>query len=236
MASPVKIPAIVKSVDKHTDTVVSYTFEPQKRVPKFKPGQFLHIALDEYDPSKEWPESRVFSIASSARNRNEIRITVSVVGSFTKRMYNEIEVGSAVWLKLPYGEFTFNTRENNIVLIAGGTGITPYLSFLEDCLLSRCKTNIQLYYGIREEKYFIFDDLLKRCRQELDNFELILYCEMPCNIEHREKQLDINEIHAESTADAVYYISGPFAMVENFRTELKKFSIENERVMVDTWQ
>ena len=39
---------------------------PNGRAPRFRPGQFLHLALDAYDPSGFWPDSRVFSIASRA--------------------------------------------------------------------------------------------------------------------------------------------------------------------------
>ena len=34
-------------------------------VTPFKPGQFLHLALDAFEPGGFWPESRVFSIASA---------------------------------------------------------------------------------------------------------------------------------------------------------------------------
>jgi len=103
--SPVKIEAKVEKISKHTDNVVSYVFTPLKKVPRFKPGQFLHLALDEYDPSSPWPESRVFSIASSSTRRENIEITVSVKGKFTRRIYNEIKSDSIVWLKMPYGDF-----------------------------------------------------------------------------------------------------------------------------------
>ncbi|MGB9599006.1 MAG: hypothetical protein ACPL7I_00520, partial [Myxococcota bacterium] len=87
MPNPVKIRCRVDEVIYHSDSVSSVFLVPDKKIPKFLPGQFLHFTLDEYDPSTGfWPESRVFSIAS-APVENRIRITYSVKGRFTKRMY-----------------------------------------------------------------------------------------------------------------------------------------------------
>ena len=44
----------------------------RRRCPLFKPGQFLHLAIDPYDGAGFWPESRVFSIASSPRDRDRL--------------------------------------------------------------------------------------------------------------------------------------------------------------------
>ena len=122
--------------------------QPQKRCPRFNPGQFLHLALDPYDPSCQWPESRVFSIANSPTRRDKIKITYAVKGKYTSRKYNEIKKYDLVWIKLHYGTFTFDYTAENIVLIAGGTGITPFVSFLEYAIDKNIQLNNWLYYGI----------------------------------------------------------------------------------------
>lgn len=115
MSIPVKIPAKVIFVTKHTSDVCSYVLKPEKICPKFRPGQFLHLAIDTYDPSYPWPESRVFSIANSPTRKETIKITFAVKGRFTKRMYNELKEGDIIWLKLPYGDFTFNDCIENLL-------------------------------------------------------------------------------------------------------------------------
>jgi ferredoxin-NADP reductase len=62
-----KIPCMVRDIADHGERVYTVVLEPSSAVPRFKPGQFLHLALDPYDGSGFWPESRVFSIASSPR-------------------------------------------------------------------------------------------------------------------------------------------------------------------------
>jgi len=134
MASPVKIKAVVSEAVHHTGSVASYRFAPQGRVPKFHAGQFLHLALDDYHPDAPWPESRVFSIASSpAKRQEELSVTLSVKGRFTERIIQTLEKGSECWLKLPYGEFLF-PPDRHLTLVAGGVGITPYLSLMQQML------------------------------------------------------------------------------------------------------
>ena len=88
-------------------------FRPLEKKIKFKPGQFLHLALDEYDPSFPWPESRCFSMQSSPEDE-VIRITFSVKGRYTARMVEELHLGKIVSLKLPYGDLfsrSFSLKE-----------------------------------------------------------------------------------------------------------------------------
>ena len=95
MANPVKIKATVLEVIKHDSVVASYRFEPHGRVPKFRAGQFLHLALDDFNLGEQWPESRVFSIASPPSLRQkELSITVASKGKFTKRIYDTLEEGA----------------------------------------------------------------------------------------------------------------------------------------------
>ena len=98
-------------------------------VPRFKPGQFMHLALDPYEPGGFWPESRVFSIASSPGDRHRLTITYAVKGAFTGRMERELAPGVSVCAKLPYGEFMVDPTRD-AVLFAGGTGITAFAAFL----------------------------------------------------------------------------------------------------------
>ena len=76
----------VEQVVAHGERVYTLTLRPERQVPRFRAGQFLHLALDPYDPSGFWPESRVFSIASSPEERQCLRLTYAVHGGYTARM------------------------------------------------------------------------------------------------------------------------------------------------------
>ena len=131
MAVVRKIPCVVRTVTDHGEHVYTVELQPSMPVPQFRPGQFLHLALDPYEPGGFWPESRVFSIASSPAERDRLAITYAVKGAFTTRMERELAAGGRAWVKLPYGEFVVDPARD-AVLFAGGTGITAFTAFLAD--------------------------------------------------------------------------------------------------------
>ncbi len=235
MASPVKIKAVVSQAVHHTGSVASYCFKPQGRVPKFHAGQFLHIALDEYHPETQWPESRVFSIASSPSERaNELAVTISVKGRFTERIFQTLGKGSECWLKLPYGEFLF-PPDKHLTLIAGGVGITPYLSLLKQMLEEKSEQAVTLYYGVRSAEHYLFEDLIKRCGEELPNFIKVVYCE-DGSVPGEQGVLDIWTIHAAAPGGSLFYLSGPPVMISVFKSRLRDLGVETERIRVDDWE
>src|SRR5689334_281529 len=109
MAVTQKLACVVERIADHGEHVYTLTLRPERPVPRFRAGQFLHLALDPYDPTGFWPDSRVFSIASAPDDREVARITYAVHGRFTARMESEIKPGGQVWIKLPYGDFVIDS-------------------------------------------------------------------------------------------------------------------------------
>ena len=240
MPTPLKLPAEVGEIIHHSEGVKSFILNPLKRCPNFKPGQFLQLAMDDYDPSFHWPESRVFSIASSPTRRESLRVTFSVKGDFTDRMYNDVKRGDTVWLKLPYGSFSLPDNGTEIVLVAGGTGITPFVSFLEYAIDKNINTKINLYYGIRNPDYLIFESLIKECEYKLNQFRSHIYLEQDsnkCGLSGvKDGILSIETILNENNnPEAIFYLSGPQLMIESFREKLIHGKVKSERIIIDKW-
>jgi len=184
----------------------------------------------------------VFSIANSPTRRDKLRITFSVKGAFTKRMYSEIKTGDFLWLKMPYGSFFFLDGSEEIVLIAGGTGITPFVSFLEYAIDNEIDTNIRLYYGVRSKEYLIFDSLLEECEKKLNAFAYRVYMESNSSKSKANHintgmipiQSVINENQRNKTT--LYYLSGPQQMLDNFGRKMIKSGIIENDIIIDNWE
>lgn len=241
MSVPRKVKAVVAQFKKYQDDITFFRVKPEFPC-KFKPGQFLHLALDKYDPSFNWPESRVFSIAS-APGKDYIDILVSPKGRFTKRMVNELSVGSEIWIKIPYGIFNFKASVDKPVgMIAGGTGISPFISYLEYLLEGEAVSpSVKLYYGVRSSDLIIFGHILKECRQKIKNFDYTIYCEQAINKKGIELQygiLPVVEIVKETSAilETVFYLSGPSGMIKAFERELLNCNISSDRILFDKWE
>ena len=156
---------LVIGVTDHGEHVYTVELRPLAPVPRFKPGQFLHLALDRYEPGGFWPESRVFSIASSPTDRDRLSITFAVKGAFTTRMERELTEGVAVWAKLPYGEFVVDPARD-AVLFAGGTGVTAFTAFLQSLTPERAP-RVLLFYGARKPNLFVYRSLVETCARDV---------------------------------------------------------------------
>jgi ferredoxin-NADP reductase len=234
-----RISARIETATKHAEDICTLLLKPNEPAPSFRPGQFLHFALDSYDAGGRWPESRVFSIANSPTRSSSIRITFSAKGPFTRRMLLEATPGKDVWLKLPYGSFTLEENARPKILIAGGTGITPFVSFLEYAIDTNARSPIYLYYGVRSAQLFLFRELIEECKGTLEHFISTIYVEQPNPAESawRTGRLDIGHIVAERTEkrSADYYLSGPFEMVKSFKSALQERGTEASRILIDDW-
>ncbi len=165
-----KIQCKVERVTDHGERVYTVELAPSVLVPRFKPGQFLHLALDAYEPGGFWPESRVFSIASSPRERDRLAITYAVKGAFTARMERELAAGVDVWVKLPFGEFVIDSA-SDAVLFAGGTG-SDRVHRVPAIAGSGEGATVELFYGARTPDLSVYGPLAEACAREVPSLSL----------------------------------------------------------------
>jgi ferredoxin-NADP reductase len=193
---------------------------------KFFPGQFLHLAIDnDYDGSGQWPESRCFSMQSNP-DEETIRITYAVKGQFTNKMQNQLHIGSEVWLKLPYGDlFTKPHSKVNTVFIAGGTGITPFLSlFTHESF--REYINPKIYLGFRSKGYDIY----------MKDLDFVKLCAIKTCYQDVDGLLDIHSILSENGENCDYFISGPPSMIKTFKQGLIVKGVSVNHILTDDWE
>jgi ferredoxin-NADP reductase len=240
MATPIKFLAEVTHVVMHGDDVATYEFRCPGRRPRYKPGQFLHLALDEYDPSGHWPESRVFTIAKGATDREFIRLTIAEKGRFTARVLQELVVGKQVWLKAPYGKFIVRPEpDGETALIAGGTGVAPFVAFMEDAFVNGMKGDVWLHYGARRSDLLVFREVADRCAETFPNFHVKYYLEEEETAGAIPGRIDIEEAcrSLRNVGNAIFYLCGPPVMVETFCNRLKDtHGVQSENIRVDDWE
>lgn len=208
--------------------IYTLKFKSLGRPFKYHPGQFLHLAIDEeYDGVGQWPESRCFSMQSNPEEAN-IKITYAVKGDFTKLMEEILKVGAEVWLKLSYGDlFQQDHNKENTVFIAGGTGITPYLSLFTHNSFNEYVTP-KTYLGFRSKAFNIYNNELERsCNASL--FVNIYY-------QDTDGVIDISQISAENGIVSNYFISGPPAMIKTFKDKLIEGGVPAENILTDDWE
>jgi len=228
MAIVKKYNSIVDSVNEIVPGVFKVSFRSSKKF-SYEPGQFLHLALDEYNPSMQWPDSRCFSMQSNP-DSDLATITYSAKGNFTKRMAVELTPGKEVWLKLPYGDFFQRGHSlNNCVFIAGGTGITPFLSLFTYSGFKEY-VNPKLYVGLRSKEFNLYEAELHTAREINDSLSVeYIY-------ENESGLLNIEKIFSENGISATYFLSGPPVMLKLFKNALLKNAVPESNIITDDWE
>ena len=233
----------LKSIQNPFTGIYTLEFESLDRPFKYHPGQFLHIAIDEdYDGSGQWPDSRCFSMQSNPKEET-IKITYAVKGSFTKQMEENLKVGSEIWLKLPYGDlFQQAHNKENTVFIAGGTGITPFLSLFTHESFNEY-ISPKIYLGFRSKEFNIYQnelDRMTKIREIRSNSCNSYKCNSSSLVksfyEDKDGVLDIYKIADDNGSNSNYFISGPPAMIKVFKQVLIEKGVATGNVLTDDWE
>jgi predicted ferric reductase len=159
---------VVKNVSILNGNVVEVELEPIKEILKFIPGQFIFIKFFDKGISSE---SHPFSI-SGAVSENNLKITVKALGDFTNTLKN-VKVGAKAKIEGPFGEFFENRKNTKEVWLAGGVGITPFLSLARS--LKNIDNDIYLFYCLNDEAEAIFLEELKNISFKNSKFHLIVW-------------------------------------------------------------
>jgi len=237
-----KLKCDVEGVVAHGDRVYTVTLRPIDPAPAFRPGQFLHLALDAYDPSGFWPESRVFSIASSPLRRQTLEICYAVKGRYTTRMESELRPDRAVWVKMPYGDFVVDVADD-VVLLAGGTGISAFTAAL-DTSPATARRSMIVGYGARTAQLLIHRPLVERWRSLSPSFDAVYFAEYSGGPDDTGS---IGVVTGRVSVDAMwdriprpmqsaYYISGPPPMLRTLTDHLLEKGVAGTAIHVDAWE
>jgi 3-ketosteroid 9alpha-monooxygenase subunit B len=141
----------VAEVVRETDDAVSLVLDA--RLP-YKPGQFLTLRVP-------GGAARCYSLASSPHTGEPMKVTVKRVpcGLGSRWVCEQVAAGDELEVLAPAGTFTPRDLDRDVVLVAGGSGITPVLSILKS-VLTAGRGRVMLLYANREQSAVIFRDEL----------------------------------------------------------------------------
>ncbi len=160
-------PFKVVKVSQETHDTWSLHFEG-KRI-DYKPGQFMIVQLVR---DGKVSESHPFTICSSP-TRDRLAITVKSVGDFTSTI-GDTKTSDFAFVDAPYGVFSFlNHDARDLLFIAGGIGITPFMSMLRYIHDQKLERNVTLIWGNKTEQDTPFRDELEKMAAEMSSLNVV---------------------------------------------------------------
>lgn len=218
----------VLTVRQELPDVYTLVLRPSRRWPGFQAGQFVQITAEK-DGSRH---GRFFSISSSpayyARTGLiELTIRVQEQGRMTPWLRQQFAQGGYVSLSAAQGTFVLpaDTREP-LLLIAGGSGITPFRSMLQQLQLSGEQRHITLLYCARDARHVLFREALEQLPASLPNLQLVLMN----NDEHGFISTGMIQRSCPDVATRQVLICGPAPMIALTRSLLPELGVASDRI------
>ncbi len=210
--------ARTKSIVKINDGVFELTLVHDNELFYFNAGQYLWIET-KYG-------RRAFSIASSSKNPMELKILFkSGVESAYMNHLSLLKVGDAVTIIGPRGVLRAPDDESKSVYVAGGVGVTPFLSIMRSLRDNKKSRNITLISVASSEEQLIYKEELLQIEKEYKNFKYI-------NIIRKLKESDLQKIK-NNKLDADWYVIGSQGFVNAASMILSNLKISPEKMIFE---
>jgi ferredoxin-NADP reductase len=141
----------------------------------FKPGQSADLTLSNPPETDTEGNTRTFSIASSPFE-NQLMFTTRMRDTAFKRSLRKVPMGTRVKIDPPMGSFTLHKNSAKpAVFLAGGIGITPFLSIVRQADHDQLPHKLRLFYSNRRPEDAPFLDTLQILEKSNPNFQLVLH-------------------------------------------------------------
>ena len=207
----------VNRLERATEVVM----KPKSKMFSFEPGQFAFITIDDAD----FREAHPFTISSGA-HEDELRFTMKTLGDFTRRVRDKLKPGADVDIEGPYGRFNPLQGLKKQVWVAGGIGITPFLSTMRSMEPGHGKM-IRFYYAVRTAKEALFFDELEARAADVGGVTINRFdsdAGVLVDADVILKDLD------DDIRDWSFYFCGPKPMTVAICKELMKHGVSARRI------
>lgn len=214
------------------------TFEIRDEKFTFKPGQYAFITLVNPQYADERSNKRHFSIVNSPNQKGIITITTRIRDSGFKKSLQELPIYSAVEIGPIAGNFILpSSNKIPLVFIAGGIGITPFISTLYYIKEEGLPYQITLIYSNHDQSSTAYLKELHELAQTLPNFRLILTMTEDDSWRGESRKIDrqfIKEYFPDVNSNS-YFVVGPPPMVEVVQKALLEAGVDVSNTKIENF-
>lgn len=207
----------------HIGDIYAFDMLPIEQKMRFNPGQFVFARFEELGH-----ESHPFSIASGS-GEDTLRLVVKILGDYTWQL-GSVKEGGEVILWGPYGKFGEGAvGDKDLIWIAGGIGITPFLSLLTDEVQSTKTRKIDIFYCVGTETEAVFDQEISLLSAKKPN---IIYHRYPSDVcGHLDAKTLIKLCGGLDHKKIM--LCGPVSMMNSLAEQLKSVGVKNQDIIFE---
>lgn len=204
---------------------------------EFKAGQAIRLELID-PPAEAGQSSRTFSLASAPFEK-ELVVATRMRDSAFKRALKTLPDGANIRIDGPFGDLMLGDTVRTTAFIAGGIGITPFMSMLRQAAEEQSAQTLFLAYSNRRPEDSAFLDELQKLERQNKHFHLAATM-TDMSKSARDWSGETGFVDADmlrrlvgDLAAPIYYVVGPPAMVEAMQRTLGGAGIAADRIRTE---
>ncbi len=216
-----RTPYRVKNVEHINEDILEIELSPTGKPITFDPGQFVFVRTRVKGISAE---EHPFSI-TSAHGTNGLSFAAKSLGDYTKTL-KLLKPDAEIYVEGPYGRFLFK-RIGNVkqIWIAGGIGITPFLSMARSLSPNNSYT-IVFFYTVSTMREAVFREEMATLTRQVPSFKFVIH------LSQEKGRLTAETVTREVPEVKSYdiFLCGPPPMMSGMRQKFRKLGIKNYRI------
>jgi len=235
MIKPQDFVCRVLKVRQLTEDVKSIFFECNKDF-NFVPGQFVNLKFE--DPiGDEGLMQRAYSVASNPNGR-KFELCVKIIPKGKGSTFiDKLQIGDKIEIKAPFGHCVIeDSNQDDLVMVATGTGIAPVKAILEHLASQNDKRKIEVFWGLRFEEDIYYKEEVRALFKSLPglNFNLTLSKPGP-NWDGLDGRVTahVKNMNLDNLPD--FYLCGAMPMVKEVMQLAKDKGIERKKIHVEIY-
>ncbi|WP_191600858.1 anthranilate 1,2-dioxygenase electron transfer component AntC [Marinomonas algicola] len=225
--------ARVSNIENVSDSSVNLhlTLSDQSVKLDYLAGQYAKIHIPDTD------QKRSYSFATSSNNNGELQFLIRVLpqGIMSDYVKNRCQVGDTLTLDAPLGSFYLREVQHRLIMVAGGTGLSAFLSMLDE-LITATRFNpelknvpVELFYCVSREADLCELSRLDAYKTLLPKFSYQLIISNPSRTFTGHKGRITDVLNAQDLQSSTFdiYVCGPPPMIEAVKTWLTEEGVNN---------
>ena len=220
----------VVRVEKETHDVFRLGLAPEGGLLSYVAGQVITIYYPEVSKNK----GKEYSI-SSAPSENCFEITVKRVGVFSE-MITSKKPGDIIIGSLPYGYFYTESEVSDLVFLAGGIGVVPFMSIIVETFKLNPTRKISLFYSNKNLKDIVFksklDNLVKLHKS---NFHVFYYLtkEVSCEADTKSGRISVQDVLQYCNNETELFLCGSSGFVSSYYRALVQNNTSEQNIFTE---
>ena len=213
----------LREIIKINDNIAELKLKPLAEKIKFLPGQFIFLR---FEVDGVLSESHPFSVTSCSHDEY-LSLGVKVLGDYTAMIYS-LKPGAVCRIEGPFGAFSYlKAVSKRQIWIAGGIGITPFLSMAREIRADKNQDyKVDLYYSVKNEEETAFFEELRELAKQNGNFRFHQH------FSEREGYISATSAvnNSGDISGAEVFLCGPGGFMESLRNQFVSLGFNNSKI------